>query len=95
MRECSWRPVAGLALLVLFGACTNGGKNLRDTTGMTPGSAAGQVGTGASTGVAPAALPPGTTTGAAADSITSRRDTLGGRMKGMVPRARRDTTRRP
>lgn len=77
MREYSWRPVACLALLILFGACTNGGKNLRDTTGMTPGSAAGQV-----------------SPGAAADSITSRRDTLGGRMKGMLPSARRDTTRR-
>lgn len=81
MKRSSWRTPTILAAALLFGACTNGGKNLRDTTGMTPGAA-------------PAA---------AGDSITSRRDTLGGRMSRMMPRTgrdsmhrtMRDTTRRP
>lgn len=72
LRDVSWRPLAGLALAILLGACTNGGKNVRDTTGMAPSPAAGQVGAtgaGATTHVGPTA----------ADSITSRRDTLGGK----------------
>lgn len=98
MRKPSWPLMAGMSLALLCGggACTNGGKNLRDSAGMTPGSASGQVG-----GAAPAGATTGTTpaTPAAADSITSRRDTLGGRMAHMVPgAARRDTApnrRRP
>jgi hypothetical protein len=70
MIDCSWRPLAGLALAIVLGACTNGGKNQRDTTGMAPSAAAGQV-SGVGVGAAPVA----------ADSITSRRDTLGGKAK--------------
>jgi hypothetical protein len=83
MKERVWRPIPGLCLIVLLAACSNGGKNLRDTTGMTPGSAAGQLG-GASAAAAPGA--PGTM----ADSITSRRDTLGDRLR----RTTADTSRR-
>lgn len=80
MREASWRPIVGLSLVLVLGACTNGGKNVRDTTGMTPGSAAGQVGgAGTTTGAVPA-VP----SAATADSNTSRRDTLGGRMSHMM-----------
>ncbi len=84
MRTSSSRFLAVAALSLCLAACTNGGKNQRDTTGMTPAGAA----TGATTGAASGAMP------AAADSITSRRDTLGGRMRGMMPRTGRDTTRR-
>lgn len=101
------RTTITVGAALVLGACTNGGKNLRDTTGMTPGSAAGHVGGArATTGVSPdstAAVKPAV----AGDSITSRRDTLGGRMSGATggrmrgmmpgnqpPRARGDTTRR-
>lgn len=80
MSKISWQVLAILSSTLLLGACTNGGKNVRDTTGMTPG--------------------------ATADSVTSRRDTLGGRMRRLIPgaahdsmqrmqRMMRDTTRRP
>jgi len=55
MRERSLLPLVGLSLALVLGACSNGGKNQRNTTGMTPGSAAGQVGgAGATTSAAPA-----------------------------------------
>lgn len=92
MRKPSWPLMAGMSLVLLCGACTNGGKNLRDSAGMTPGSASGQVGG--------AAAPAGSTTTAVpatpstADSTTSRRDTLGGRMAHMMPGATRDSMHR-
>ena len=82
-QSSSWRRLAGLSLALLLSACTNGGKNQRDTTGMTPGSAGGQLG-GAS---APAGATTSPVPGAAADSTTSRRDSLGGRAARMMPRA--------
>lgn len=84
-KPSSWQLMAGMSLALLCGACTNGGKNLRDSAGMSPGSAGGQVGG--------AAAPAGSTTTAipatpsSADSTTSRRDTLGGRMARMMPGA--------
>lgn len=91
MKAFSRPAIAVLSLGILLGACTNGGKNVRDTTGMSPGSAAGQVGGAGGTA---SATPPAT-----ADSITSRRDTLGGRMSrmrsGMSPMMRDSARRRP
>ena len=81
-QSSSWRRIGGLWLAVLLGACTNGGKNQRDTTGMTPGSAGGQLGGAPAVGATTSPVP-----GAAADSTTSRRDTLGGRMAHPMQRA--------
>ena len=81
-QSSSWRRIAGLSLALLLGACTNGGKNQRDTAGMTPGSADGQLGGAPAVGGTTNPVP-----AAAADSTTSRRDTLGGRMGHAMPRA--------
>lgn len=87
-------PTLAIAAVCALGACRNGPKNYRDTTGYTENSAAGQVQIAPGTGATGGATMDSTGTGAAATTGTG---VAGSALPGAISAdtSATDTTKKP